>query len=102
MHALSAAVVADDEAVETAGVDTEADGTVADVDVTAEAEVEAAGALLLALVPLLLDPHALRAMAATPKRAAACMDFFTDSSSGPAQVLAEAESPASGPARPSA
>jgi hypothetical protein len=73
MQALSAAATEDDDAVDVL------------VDVAGEDEevvVDEAGVLDEAPVPLLFDPQPVSASAATPTRAAACMDFFTDSSSG--------------------
>jgi hypothetical protein len=79
MQAVSAAAAAEEDVVVDVEVEVDVDteGVLDEVTADVDAEVAVLGALDEALVPLLLDPQALSAKAATPTRAAACRDFFT-------------------------
>jgi hypothetical protein len=78
MQAVSAAAADEDVATDVeVDVEVEVEGALDEVAGDVDVDVPVLGALDEALVPLLFDPQALSANAATPTRATACRDFFT-------------------------
>lgn len=77
MQAVSAAVAAEEDVAGEVDVDVAVEGALDEVAGDVDVDAAVLGALDEALVPLLFDPQALSANAATPTRATACRDFFT-------------------------